>query len=83
MGDVFTTGEPKLEKEKVFCRYCRHLEDNIEEKLCRHPNNRDFKADSWYRPDQYGKDKPTKLNKRNDCQWFEQTHVIKDRFSAL
>lgn len=81
--DMFREGKPELKKEKIFCRYCRHLEDNIESKLCRHPNNRDHKRDTWYRPDQNGKLKPEKINRGNDCPWFEITHVIKDTYRSL
>ncbi len=36
--------------------------------ICEHPDNMD---DGWYKPKMIMKDKPSDINKNNNCKWFE------------
>jgi hypothetical protein len=62
-----------ISKDPVFCSECyyyqsAHLHANSE---CRHPDNRNKKNDNWLRRDTAKHRKPWKINKKNNCPWYD------------
>lgn len=53
----------------VFCIKCMYLKDK--EKDCEYPANLEFKQ-NWYNEYYKPKDKPSQINKNNDCAWFKE-----------
>lgn len=71
---------------RVFCTKCKHLHYVVDsnhyrnecEKIfsnikyeCLHPENCDERFD-WYNSYLISKEDPCKLNKDNDCKWYEK-----------
>lgn len=52
---------------KVFCINCKHNWNGI---ACEHPDNH-YEVETYYSKSTLMK-APSKLNKNNDCKWFEQ-----------
>lgn len=62
--------------EKVYCFDCKHLksENRFKETAlhnCRHPENVSVKSSWLYAKTKY-QVSPKKINKNNDCKWFEE-----------
>lgn len=57
-------------KEKVFCFYCKHYSTPVgNAMLCTAPGNL---RDNWYKENGWILEKPSQLNKINDCPWYEK-----------
>lgn len=62
--------------EKVFCKDCFYLESENRFKKggthkCGYSDNLKVKF-NWYSPKTYFIKPPKKINKNNDCKWFEK-----------
>jgi len=53
--------------EKIYCKPCKHLFENIQ---CRHPSNL-LEQDDWYEPKKRTKEHPCFINAGNNCPNFE------------
>lgn len=67
----------RLTRDKVFCRDCLYLANVSGDTQwpvlykCEHPDNRDKKQDTWYKPNVGQKRPPNKINKKNTCHWYK------------
>lgn len=67
-----------ITRDKVFCKECLYLAKvggNTQWPpvyVCDHPENRNSKYDTWYAPHVGQKTRPQRINKKNDCSWFEK-----------
>ena len=62
---------------KVYCKECKYLKSLCNEGLmyyCCHPENI-IVVDSWLGTYNKYKREPSKINKNNDCKWFEQIKI--------
>ena len=53
----------------IFCIKCMFLKDK--ERECENPENLELRRD-WYNEYFKSKEKPSKINKNNDCVWFKE-----------
>lgn len=72
-------------KKPVFCEDCKYFNEKNPgpagayipiNRICTHPNNIGYTND-WCRRKRYYKNKPSEINKNNDCPWFKPTWYIK------
>ena len=54
----------------AYCSYCIYFKNDE----CRNVNNIKI-VDTWYKPKYILINKPSKLNKRNNCKWFVKCSV--------
>jgi len=59
--------------ENVFCKGCKHFYSRMAHKgtFCEHPNNLTMKHD-WHTEWKSYIRQPSKINKNNNCKWFER-----------
>jgi hypothetical protein len=58
--------------EKVYCNDCQYLKAHRNFIYgCQHPNNMHERR-NWLRIYLIPNQKPEKINKHNDCKWFEK-----------
>lgn len=63
----------RADVDKVFCIECHYFEGaeiHLNSK-CTHPQNRNKKNDNWLRRDMSIFRTPWRINKKNNCTWYE------------
>jgi hypothetical protein len=68
----------EIMKEKVYCKDCKYFRFLIDlDNQCEHPNNI-YPVDDYYSRKYYYRKLPKKLNKRNNCKWYERKARMKN-----
>lgn len=57
---------------RVFCKLCKHYEDNFDYDECWAEGNLIYKPD-YYSNWKHSIRSPRKINKFNDCRWYEKS----------